>query len=310
MDSTMPDDTNSLAMSRTTRDLLVNILDHIRRSDLPVGYHLTELQLSDAFKVSRSPVRAALKVLADEGIVTCEANRGHYLSVEGAARAEALLARLKATKATLYDRITFDRMRRRLPEQFTEAEIMRRYDASRVQVVKTLSKMLRDGLIDRSMGNGWTFRAVLDSDELYVASYRFRLLIEPAGLLEPTFNLDSEALARSRAQHDVLRRHAEKGELNTREIFQINSEFHEMLARCSGNAFILQAVEQQNRLRMICEYFTHYDAEQIARLHDEHCAIMDALAADDRESAAALLRQHLNNASKRGPVLLPESKGE
>lgn len=299
----MPDDANSLTMSRTRQDLLVKILDHIRRSDLPEGYHLTELQLSEIFKVSRSPVRAALKVLAEEGIVTSETNRGHYLSADGVARAEALLARLKPATESLYDRIAFDRMRRNLPEQFTEAELMRRYEASRVQVVKTLSRMVRDGLIDRSMGNGWTFRAVLDSEELYVASYRFRLLIEPAGLLEPTFRLDRDALARSREQHDTMRRRVSHGGSNAREIFQINSEFHEMLARFSGNAFIRQAVEQQNRLRMICEYFTHYDAAQIARLHDEHCAIMDALADGDREEAAALLHRHLTNASARGPVL-------
>lgn len=293
-------------MSRTRRDLLVKILEYIRRSDLPGGYHLTEIQLSDIFKVSRSPVRAALKVLTEENIVTSETNRGHYLSTEGVNLAESLLAKLAPAKESLYDRIAFDRMRRLLPEQFTEAELMRRYNATRVQVVKTLTKMVRDGLIDQSMGNGWTFRAVLDSDELYVASYRFRLLIEPSGLLEPTFRFDRDALERSQELHNTMRSRVSRGESNALEIFQINSEFHEMLARFSGNAFIQHAVEQQNRLRMICEYFTHYDADQIAQLYDEHCAIMDALGSGDQENAAILLRQHLTNASTRGPLLAAE----
>ena len=33
------------------------------------------------------------------------------------------------------------------------------------------------------------------------------------------------------------------------ELFEINSDFHEQLARCSGNRYVLDAVQRQNRLR-------------------------------------------------------------
>src|SRR3546814_4881485 len=43
------------------------------------GHHLVELDLCRQFDVSRTPVRGALRLLADQGVVESRANRGYVL---------------------------------------------------------------------------------------------------------------------------------------------------------------------------------------------------------------------------------------
>ena len=288
-------------LSRTQSDVAAKIFDYIRREDLPADHRLTEAQLAEQFGVSRSPIRAALKVLAKKGVVISVANKGHHL-----ARAASTLGTLdltipKSPDVSLYDRIAMDRMRDRVPEQFTEAGFMRRFGVSRVQLVRTLTRMSQDGLVRRSTGQGWEFLPALNSADAYAASYRFRLMVEPAGLLEATFALDEKAMARSREAHDQILARATTGKLTGREVFDTNAAFHEMLARMSGNRFVLQAVEQQNRLRRLSEYYVYEDATRIQTLCREHCDIMDALLAGDRVWAATLLKRHLDIASRLVP---------
>src|ERR1700682_5637199 len=56
------------------------ILDHIRTLNLQAGERLKGEALADTFRVSRAPVRAALKALEAEGIVRSEVNRGFFLA--------------------------------------------------------------------------------------------------------------------------------------------------------------------------------------------------------------------------------------
>jgi DNA-binding GntR family transcriptional regulator len=53
------------------------ILAIARREGLEPGARLVEQRLADALDVSRAPVRAGLKVLADTGFATAERNCGY-----------------------------------------------------------------------------------------------------------------------------------------------------------------------------------------------------------------------------------------
>ncbi|SDS10701.1 GntR family transcriptional regulator [Bradyrhizobium canariense] len=288
-------------LSRVQTDIVAKIIDYVRREKLPADSRLTESQLAEEFGVSRSPIRAALQLLADKGIVISAANKGHYLARDSSTLDAIDLTISPPSDASLYDRIAMDRMRDGVAEQFTEASFMRRYDVSRAQLVRTLTNMSHDGLVRRSTGHGWIFMPSLNSAAAYAASYRFRIIIEPAGLMEPTFLLDRPAMARCREAHEQMLVRAKKGKLNGREIFDTNAEFHEMLAVMSGNRFIAQAIEQQNKLRRLSEYYVYDDESRIQTLVREHCEIMDGLVAGDQVWAATLLRRHLEIASRLAP---------
>src|SRR5918992_5544 len=294
----MPESKSEVTLSRVQRNVVNKILEYVQREDLPAAHHLTEKRLAEEFGVSRSPIRAALRILAQQGVVVAEGNRGHFLACDARALRERKLALAPPSDEALYERIARDRMRDRLPEQFAEAEFMRRYDASRAELVRALTRMSEEGFVHRSTGHGWAFLPVLNTEEAYVASYRFRMVIEPAGLLEPGFAVDAERLRRSREGHAHIIQLAGQGRLSGRDIFDTNAAFHEMLASFSGNRFILQAVQQQNRLRRLSEYYLYEDVSRVQALCQEHFEIMDAVLAGDLPWASRLLHRHLDVASR------------
>lgn len=66
------------------------IRDLIVRGALSPGEHLRQTQLAERFNVSRVPIREALKLLAAEGIVTHDANRGSSVTKVSAEEARQL----------------------------------------------------------------------------------------------------------------------------------------------------------------------------------------------------------------------------
>lgn len=286
------------ALSRVQSSVVAKIIEYVQRENFPAEHHLTETRLAEEIGVSRSPIRAALRALADKGVVISEVNRGFYLAKNASQLREADLAIPKPSDVSLYDRIALDRMRNLLTEQFTEAGFMRRYEVSRAQLVRILTRMAQDGLVQRSTGHGWLFLPVLNTEQAYSASYRFRMIIEPAGLLEPTFAAENEQMKQSREAHRYILAQAGTGRLTGREIFDTNAAFHLMLARFSGNRFIVQAIDQQNRLRRLSEYYLYEDLERVQTLCQEHSEIMNAISAGDMPWASTLLRRHLEIAGR------------
>ena len=75
-------------------------------------------------------------------------------------------------------------------------------------------------------------------------------------------------------------------------------------SRRSGNRYLLVAVQQQNRLRRFANYDWAFGHERVLVSCREHLAILDRLDAGEHETAAALMRQHLQraNALQRAPA--------
>ncbi len=160
-----------------------------------------------------------------------------------------------------------------------------------------LSRMMHEGWIDRLPGKGWEFQPMMDSPEVHEQSYRFRMLIEPAALLEPTYKIDVEGFARIRAQQQAML----AGKLlqySRVEIFEIGAAFHEMIVGCSGNPFIIDGVKRINRLRRLIEYRGNTDRGRLVQQCKEHLQLLDMIESGDRIGAAGFLRQHLDTARK------------
>lgn len=274
------------------------IASYISTKALPAGSHLPEQFLSELFQVSRTPVRAALSMLTSQGVIEHRRNRGYFTRSDGSRLDPADLP--MSDEERVYLSIASDRMTRELPDQVSEADLLRRYDAARSVINRALQRLLREGLVEKRPGRGWAFAPVVDSEEAHDESYRFRLSIEPAALLEPTFKLDTERAARSRATHENLLA-ASTREVSAIDLFEMNAEFHELLAASSGNRFFLQAVKQQNRLRRFANYRWVYGPTRPVEACREHLTILDALESGDRFWASTLLRKHLEISSSLTP---------
>jgi DNA-binding GntR family transcriptional regulator len=282
------------------------VLDYISASDMPAGSHLPEPQLCDRFHVSRTPIRGALRLLSRQGYLEHVPRRGYFTTRGG--RNAPVDELPESQEESLYLEIAEDRINQRLPAQNSEADLLRRYPVPKGLLTRVLQRLLREGLVEKRPGRGWMFTPVLDSKRMHDESYRFRLAIEPLALLESTFELDEEAAARIASKHERIL-NGSLQQITPIELFEMNAEFHELLARSSGNRFFLQAIQQQNRLRRFVNYHWTYGADRVLETCREHMAVLNAVREGDMTWAASLLRRHLEVSSQVSPYPLGAGEG-
>jgi DNA-binding GntR family transcriptional regulator len=294
-------------MPRTSpqnRHSLANqILDVVRNARLETGHHLTEQWLSDLLGVSRTPIRAALNVLAERGVVETRKNQGFFLVKPFDALQRIQLVVPSSAEQSLYKQLVHDRLAGKLPDSVTQSEIAKRYGVDRGVLMRALSRLAEDNLIARNKGQGWRFLRTLATDVALCNSYEFRLAIEPAGILLHSFRPDPTVIERVRLQQMVLLSHSDINSIDSAQLFDTDVAFHEALAEFSGNLFILQAVQQQNRLRRLFEFWSYGNRRRVREWCREHLSIIDAIAAGDFPRAAEAMRQHLTRAYEERPAI-------
>lgn len=282
-------------MNELHRNLADKIMRHIRTQGLTPGQHLTETGLQELLGTSRQPIRAALGILADQGVVERVPNKGFFLRD---IPDEAALPADAASDEGVYLKIADDRLSRRLPDRVSENDLMRRYGVSRPALRRILTRITGEGWLERNEGRGWTFAALIDSVEAYRECYDLRRVIEISGITGAEFRRDPIVLADLRRQQEIV---ADGGwqRLSQMELFEANSRFHEGLAGLSGNRFLLATVQKLNQLRRLVEYRQTLNTDQVRGQNAEHLAILDALDAGDRDLAAQRLGDHLGLAKAR-----------
>lgn len=273
--------------------VVAGILEYVRKFNLAPGQRLTEQALADELGVSRSPIRKALQYLESAGAVASSPNKGFYVKQAVADLMRLDLQADEESDEAVYLRIAEERLSGLLPEEITEVDLMARYDLSRLQVQRILNRMGREGLVERKPGRGWVFRPFLSTDTAYREGYRFRMIIEPAALLEPTFRIDKAAFERVRRdQRAMLDGGIEKWPLS--ELFRAGSQFHETLVAASNNSFLVEAIRNVNQLRRLVEYRVNVDRSRLYRQCEEHLMLLDLIEGGDRVEASHKLRQHLD----------------
>lgn len=272
------------------------ILDVIRDGRFEAGHHLREQALGGLLQVSRTPVRGALQLLAERGIIEARRNQGYFLLSRPDELYRVELEIPSSSDQGLYDEIVRDRLSGKLPDTVIQSDLARSYGVERAALQRILSRMVDDGLVVRNAGRGWSFLPTLDTRLGLQASYAFRRILEPAALLMPEFRADMASIERSRLQHLYLVGHPAIETVGLVQLFETDSQFHEMLAEFSGNPFMLQAIQQQNRLRRLLEFGGYLNRRRVRDWCREHLTILDALVVGDQPKAARLMEVHLSNA--------------
>lgn len=283
--------------SQLQAKLAARIVELVRERGWVAGHHVTEEFLTEHFSVSRSPVRGALKLLAGKGVFEARSNQGYFLAKSLDAGQATALALPAPEDDRLYERIAADRFDGSLTERFTEAELVRRYGASRADLARVLLRLSEEGLVQRGPGRSWMFLPSFTSVEVHDESYWFRLVVEPAGLLSPSFHADAARINACRMRHEALLAPSPGTDVAL-EFRNANAEFHQMLADFSGNRFVQQAVQHQNRLRRLAEFRASPNPVRIEESCREHLEILIAVQSGDLNWASTLLRRHIEMASQ------------
>lgn len=275
--------------------LVGDIQKYIAQQALAPGARLPERSLAEHFRVSRSPIRAALHQMAERDLIA-RAPEGGYVVSEVAAPPALPPEPSHSDEDEAYLQIARDRLEGLLSDRISEKELMRRYELTKSQLTAVLRRMTHEGWVERLPGHGWAFLETLTSAAAYEQSYRFRVLMEPGAILQPTFKLDRAALLRCREEQQAL----VDGAVHTvspAQIFDANTHLHETIAASSGNMFILDSLRRLNRVRRLIEYRKAVDRNQAHRRCVEHLQLIDLLLADQRDTAADFIRLHLRQAA-------------
>ena len=293
MDSGPSQPTPPASPSALHLELAERITRLIHGEGLKAGARLNEKRLAEQLGVSRTPVRAALNQLELQGFVQRNPNRGVELlrrPPQQHADAES------APQDELLARIAADRRQGELADQVAEQDLMLAYGLTRVAVKQVLSRLADLGVVERKLGYRWKF-----VDNAYAQaqpeSYRFRLVVEPAAILEPAFELPPKWTQHMQAAHEAFmaKRWTRASAV---AFFEMNAAFHEGLAKASGNRFFFEAVQRLNRLRRLSNYDWQHGRARVNISCQEHLDILRCLTQGDQASAALLMRQHLDLASR------------
>lgn len=277
-----------------TEGLAAQILDLIRGSGLAVGTHITAQELAQRFSVSRFPVGQALQLLATKRVLVHEPNRGYFVSDAKVPSPEALGLISRDDASDLYFRIAEDHLHGRLPDPVSEAYLKELYGAAKAQLNGVLGRITQEGWAERRPGYGWSFSPMLTTPESLEQTYRVRLALEPAALLESTYRLDPETAARCRAAELRLLDGAIETD-SADALHERGVRFHEAIIGASGNPFFLEAVRRINRIRRLLSYRSMVDRKRYRQQCEEHLRILGLLERERNEEASQELRHHLEH---------------
>lgn len=288
------------AASRLQTELAGRILHLLKEQGAGAGHHLVEQDLCRQFGVSRTPIRGALKLLAAQGALQARTHRGYVLrnAVKAAPEVEPVNLQDEEDKE-LFIAIAEARNTGRLPADCTQQELVRLFGAKLPTVGRVMRHLSELGLVERKRGHGWSFVASINSASAQAESYAFRQILEPAELMQPGFELDREWARACRARHMVFKRKPWRKTLAV-EFFEMNADFHEQLARCSGNRYVLDAIQRQNQVRSFLNYQWAYGVERVQASIEEHLGILDALESGQNRRAAELMRAHIDTSKAAG----------
>lgn len=278
------------------RALADRIIQLVHEEGLVVGARLNENRLAEQLGVSRTPVRAALAHLAQQGYVERKPRLGvELLAIPPLPRASSPSDAQDDDELLL--RVARDRAQGRLPDYVSEMELMQTYGLGRPALRQVLERLADLGMVERKLGYGWRFHSDPWDAAARHESYRFRMVIEPAAIREPGFRLVPEWVADMRARHESFLR-APWGPSSSVAFFEMNAAFHEGVAGASGNRFFLAAVQRQNKLRRLSNYDWKHGPERVAVNCREHLEMLTRMEAGDQELAALLMLRHLDVASR------------
>ena len=287
--------------TRLQQEIAERILQLVRDDALAAGAWLNENATARRLGVSRTPVRAALDHLAEQGVVRRHLNKGIEI-LKLPAAGDSVLPPEEIDLAMV--RLAHERENGLLPDEVSELEVMRRYELGRPEAQKLLARLADLDMVERKPGYGWRFLHEPRDQRLREESYRFRLIIEPLAMLEPGFHLDPGWIAEMRARHAETLRQPWR-ESSSVAFYEMNADFHEGLAAATGNRYFHSAVRRQNQLRRLSNYDWDHGFERVQVNCTEHLGMLDHLDAGENEVASALMRSHLLRASKLRPPAKP-----
>lgn len=282
-------------------ELAQKILALATERDMKAGDRLTEQTFASLCNVSRTPIRKALLVLAEQGVAATDSDGGFRLAVDAALSA-GMEPEPNADEADgLHAAILRDLGAGRIDGSQTIASLQRRYGAARQSVQNALARLSEDGMAERGAGQQWLLKQFAVSSDAAFASYEFRLVTEPLALTMPGFRRDATAILSLRQSMLALRRMTE--EAFSRRLFErTDFDFHMLIAKGCGNPFLSEALVGHHRRRRVAP-MGHVSTWRLMQSNMEHLQMVEQIERGQMQLAADMMRVHIQQSQSQRPQL-------
>lgn len=178
-------------------------------------------------------------------------------------------------------------------------ELARELDVSQTPIREALVRLEATGLVRRAALRGYRVAPLLTRAE-WTALTEARLVLEPANSYLACQRADEALVAGLEERLDRMRNAPDGPTFQEfRDFWQADEEFHQLIARHSGNAFLLRAFDslggQVQRFRM----FGGQGVTDSRSAIEEHEAILAAFHAADPDAARDAMTQHITGVRER-----------
>lgn len=177
--------------------------------------------------------------------------------------------------------------------------LARAWGVSPTPVREALSRAAASGLVERVPLRGFQVAPLL-TEEQFTQLMDVRALLEPTGAALASATRDTAVTSRLREVHARMAT-APRGPSahDVQQYLRADVEFHQVLVRASGNAFLEAALAttaaHAHRFRRFPGGVVTDADEALA----EHAAVLEAVEAGDAEAAAEAMRAHLAGVRRR-----------
>jgi DNA-binding GntR family transcriptional regulator len=297
------------AASRSYYQIVSEALQaNIVSGNLPAGTRLLVSAVADRLRVSRPPVKRALDLLAEEGLIAPLSSQGY---VVGAANAQSnpvrtnlhgLSLQLPPELGSNQGQVSWERIFAAVEAdilncipfgtfQISEAGIGDYFDVSRTVVRDVLSRLDARGLIGKDRSSHWIagpFGArMLDN------AHEVRRLLEPGALVAAQPQHETAMLIKSRAAIDAVL--TGKAALSSETLEELETDLHVTALRTQRNNYLQLAVQLTQISLVINRLFDNYiGIHQSDDMLREHALVFDHLLLGDGAGAAVALGHHLD----------------
>lgn len=279
---------------------------NIRDRVLPDGTRLYVAALADRLGISRSPVKRALEMLEQSGMVRRTDGQGWVVGTqqENGARTNLHLLQLALPQSgsTLPVKPGWERITQTLATEVTrcipfgswrisESELCTRFAVSRTVIREVLARLHERGLIGKNRSSHWTAGPL--SAQMLNETHDLRRLVEPLALRRAAHSLDNRKLAAMRDRVEAALAAPDTPTPEQMDVIENDLHFECVASQTSNQ--IRNALERLRISMIVNQQFTrHVARHQESTALTEHRLVLDHLIAGDPEGAAAALTFHLD----------------
>lgn len=281
-----------MKISALTERISQKIIGLVDTGEIMPGSHLSVPKLAESLDVSRTPVRDALILLEQKGILEQKLNRGFFVKADYAPQVNEENAVQDGSDLPEYYQLAEDWLQDKIDAEVTELLLMKRYNLTKSQLSTVLARGISEGWVERKQGYGWRFLPVAKTKAALEHIFSFRMVIEPMAILEPTFNAPQEKINELKRELEML---LETGieRLSPTQLQMAGYRFHETIISFSNNPFFEISLRNVNRMRRLMDYRIMDDRSRYYTEVNDHLRILALVESGQRIEASYMLKQHL-----------------